>query len=201
MSAGESTRQCSICGQAIVQAHGVPVPECCPTCGASLEAVASLADGILGGGAPERPPAATSAKSRLSWSEIAKAVIGPALLWGLGGAVCGAAALGGLSFLVLSAVIGNLDLDSFWGGADFGVLIGFLLCFMWGVVSRSDAGMLVSMLVGAAVGVVATVLHYWVESYLIAQSNLPVYVFALIGLTGGTVAGFVCVWIRESREE
>lgn len=115
------------------------------------------------------------------------------LIWGtLTGLVCAL----GLGIVMHLAVDGD-DYSALKSGAITGLVLGIILGSTWGAARKEYVGTLGDVLIGMLVGGVWSTLHYLYELKFISPPDDSIYIFMVIGVICGAVAGFLSVMLKQ----
>ncbi len=203
---------CNVCGHRMAIPAGFEGRACrCSKCNTPLQtgedALTLKLDFDLGSPPPPKPAANQSKSAAPPTAAELKVAALKAVLSGLVGMVAGALILGSLMAILAVATAppaadhaATLHI-AFKGGADFGVLAGFLLGSILCIMYSRDLSYAVGMAIGASIGLGATLLHYAFETVFLAQADTSAATNGVIGLFGGAVLAAMILWYKKYREE
>ncbi len=192
--------ECAVCRTKMIIPPGYEnMAARCRSCGTALNQGPQLAGAILDTG-PVAPLVSHPKPEPESKSAIVKKTVLSAFLWGCAGGVAGSVILGLLTMAVFGTAGPHQARTAVFGGAEFGLLLGFLLGSMWGLVTALELSMGRAAAVGAPVGLVLSVAHHLLEASLVAPPDNPVYITGLMGIGAGAFVGLVSAWFKDYWE-
>jgi len=175
----------------------------CRACNTVLNQGPQLASAMAGIGAMAPPVATAQAPPQTKVDYIRchlKSALLGSFLWGSAGAIGGGLIMALISMAIMHGSDQTQIRAVVFGGAEFGVFVGFLLGSVWGMVAGFDMSFAAGAGIAAVVGLVLSVSHHLVEATLIAPPDEPIYLTGIVGLGAGAFVGFVSVWYKEYRE-
>ena len=203
---------CNVCGHRMAIPVGFEGRACrCSKCSTPLQtgddALTFTLDFDLGSPPPPKPTANQSKSAAPPTPAELKSIALKAALSALLGMIAGALILG-IVMAVLSVALAPATADragliqiAFKGGADFGLLAGFLFGSILSIMYSRDLSYAVGTAIGASIGLGATLLHYAFETVFFAQADTSAAMNGMIGLFGGAVLAAMILWYKTYREE
>jgi hypothetical protein len=197
--------ECPVCGTKMMIPPGYEkMAARCRACNTVLNQGPQLAMagiGVMSQAAPIAQPAVqTQSTTEYIRCQLRSGVLS-AFLWGSAGAVAGGVIVALISIAIVHGSDATQVRAAVYGGAEFGMLAGFLLGSVWGLVSSLDLSYAVGTGIAATLGLVFSVSHHLVETALIAPPNEPVYMTGIVGIGAGAFIGCVSVWYKDYRED
>jgi hypothetical protein len=160
----------------------------------------------LGSPPPPKPAANQSKSAAPPTPAELKSIVLKAARSALLGMLAGALILGSLMAIIAVATApptadhATTLRIAFKGGADFGVLAGFLFGSILSIMYSRDLSYLIGSAIGASIGLGATLLHYAFESVFFAQADTSAAMNGMVGLFGGAVLAAMILWFKTYRE-